>query len=226
MGFLESHLFILHLGSLCKLLKTPGTPSGGVPATPFPGTPHWLHNPCRFGGSPRLQSGEPKSVAAQFRADWSRYPLPRDTTNCCTSGPLYFFPPLWSVGDPPKGKCYVATPRTCGPLLIWCPALGCWGPPRRQGLSSQSSHLWAIADFVPRFGALWTPKTGRVVCSQSTHLWATSDFVPCFGLLGTPRRQGLCSQSTHLWAVAIFVPPLGRWGPPKRQRKCGQWAHL
>ena len=34
------------------------------------------------------------------------------------------------------------------PLLILSPALKCWGPCRRQGLCSQSIHLWATAESV------------------------------------------------------------------------------
>ena len=37
------------------------------------------------------------------------------------------------------------------------PTLKLWGPPRRHGLRSQSTHLWATAHFLPRYEALGTP---------------------------------------------------------------------
>ena len=39
------------------------------------------------------------------------------------------------------GGDYVATWRTCGPLLILYPARRCWGPPRQRALCSQDAHL-------------------------------------------------------------------------------------
>ena len=80
-----------------------------------------------------------------------------------------------------------------------------WGPPRRQGLCSQSAHLWAASDFVPR-SERWGPPRRQGLCSQSAHLWAASDFVPRSERWGPPRRQGLYSQSAHLWATSDFVP--------------------
>ena len=62
-GFLESHLLILHLGSLCKLLKIPGLLSRGVLATPFTGTPRIrpLVGHCYF--CPQLPNvGGPQTV--------------------------------------------------------------------------------------------------------------------------------------------------------------------
>ena len=56
---------------------------------------------------------------------------------CCQ---VLILPP--GVGDP-GGRGYVATRPTCGPLLILSPALKRWGPPTRQGLCSQSAHLWS-----------------------------------------------------------------------------------
>ena len=46
----------------------------------------------------------------------------------------------------------VANLPTCGPLLILSPALRRWGPPRQQGLCSQSALLWAFTVVQP-FGA-------------------------------------------------------------------------
>ena len=58
------------------------------------------------------------------------------------------------MGDP---RGYVAIRPTCGPLLILSPALKRWGTHKWQGLCSHLAHLWAIAEFVPRFEALRTP---------------------------------------------------------------------
>ena len=155
---------------------------------------------------------------------------------------------------PPNGRGYLANPPTCGPLLILSPALKRWEPSKRQGLCHQSAHLWAMADFVPRFEALGTPKR-QGLCSQSAHLWATSEFVPRFIVGDPPKQQGLCSQCTHVWATSDFVlrcealgnPPNGRdyvanpptrapllilssavkcWGAPKQKGLCSQSTHL
>ena len=50
-----------------------------------------------------------------------------------------------------------------GPVLILYPALKRWGARRRHGLCSQSAHLWASSDFVPRSEALGTPQTAQVM---------------------------------------------------------------
>ena len=42
----------------------------------------------------------------------------------------------------------------------FCPPLSSVGdPPKRQGLCSQSTQLWATADFVPRSEAVVSPPT-------------------------------------------------------------------
>ena len=109
-------------------------------------------------------------------------------------------------------------------------ALKRWPRPRRQGLRSQCTHVWAIGDFVPRLKALGIPVdgTGFVVnppscgpllslsralkrwgpfrrsglCPPSAHMWVVADFVPCFEALGTPRMAGF---TAHLWASANFL---------------------
>ena len=65
-----------------------------------------------------------------------------------------FVPRFEAFGSPPRGKGYVATRPTCGPLLILLSALKHWGTPGRQGLFSHVAHLWATADFVPHYEAL------------------------------------------------------------------------
>ena len=62
-----------------------------------------------------------------------------------------------------KKYMHVANLPTCGPLVILSPALKHWGPPRQQRLCSQSAHLWATGDFVPRPEALGTPQTAAVM---------------------------------------------------------------
>ena len=74
---------------------------------------------------------------------------------------------------------YVATLPTCKPPLIVPPRPKRSGPPRRQGL-----------------------------CSHLTHLWATSDSAPRSEAVGTPRRKGLFSHLAHLWATSDMPPPL------------------
>ena len=61
--------------------------------------------------------------------------------------------------DPPNSTGDGANVPTCGPLLILFPALKRRGPSRRHGLCNECAHLWAAADFVPRFEVLGTPKT-------------------------------------------------------------------
>ena len=140
------------------------------------------------------------------------------------------FLPRFEGLETPDGRGYVANLHTCGPLLVLSPAPKHCGPPRRQGLCSQSAHLWAIAGFVPHPKALWTPDGRGYVanlptcwpllvfspalkvtdsrepprsCSQSAHYWATSDFLLRFEGLGTPWTG---SQSAHLWATPDFLP--------------------
>ena len=52
---------------------------------------------------------------------------------------------------------------TCGPLLILPPDLKRWGPPRRQGLCSHLTHLWASSDLAPRSKAVGTPQAAGVM---------------------------------------------------------------
>ena len=74
-----------------------------------------------------------------------------------------FVPCCEVLVTPPDGKGHLANMPTCGPLLILCPTLKCWGPLGRQGLCSKCAHLWASANFVPRFEALGTPRTAGVI---------------------------------------------------------------
>ena len=76
---------------------------------------------------------------------------------------------------------------TCGPLPILSPAMKHQKTPIRQGIGSQSTHLWATSHFVPRYIALGTP-IRQGLGSQATHLWATSHFVPRYEALVTPHR--------------------------------------
>ena len=51
---------------------------------------------------------------------------------------------------------HVANLPTSGPLLIFSPG-------EQQGLCCQTAHLWAIANFLPRYEVLGTPPTARVM---------------------------------------------------------------
>ena len=62
---------------------------------------------------------------------------------------------------------YVATWPSCGPLLVLYPDLKLWEPPRRQGLCSHPSHLWATSDSVPRCKAMGTPQAAGVMYPPS-----------------------------------------------------------
>ena len=87
---------------------------------------------------------------------------------------------------------YVANLPTCWPLLIFSPALKRWGSPRRQGLCSQSAHVWATSDFLPCFEVLGTPLMARVM--QPTH-----------PLVGHFKQDGWsCGfQSSHLTNLVV-----------------------
>ena len=60
-------------------------------------------------------------------------------------------------------KGYVATLPTSGPLLILPPALKRRGSPRRQGLCSHLTHLWATSDSAPCSEAVGIPQAVGVV---------------------------------------------------------------
>ena len=80
-----------------------------------------------------------------------------------TCGPLLIFTPALKRWGPPGSRGYVDTSPTCGPLLVLPPALKRWGPPRRQWLCSHLAHLWATSDFAPRYEALGTPQAVGVM---------------------------------------------------------------
>ena len=64
----------------------------------------------------------------------------------------------WLAAAPMTGD--VSNLPTCGPLLfLSTSAPRSWGPPRRHRQCTQSAHLWATADFVPRSKPLRTPQT-------------------------------------------------------------------
>ena len=84
----------------------------------------------------------------------------------------------------------MATLPTCGPLVIWSPALKRRRPPRQQGLCSHLAHLWATSDFAPRFEAVGTPRR-QGICSHVAHLWATSDFAPRSEAVGSLKAAGV-----------------------------------
>ena len=91
--------------------------------------------------------------------------------------------------------------------MVLSPALKCWGPTRRQGLYSQSAHLWAHCDFVPCFEALGTPE-GRGYVANLPTCAPILILSPASKLRGSPRKQGLCSQSVYVWATANLDPQL------------------
>ena len=91
-------------------------------------------------------------------AHWLRHPCrlggrqPLTSGNKIGSGPQLAGLAIYAVANPPP----------CGPLLILSPTLRHWGSPQMVGGRSQSTHLWAIVEFVPRSKALGTTETARV----------------------------------------------------------------
>ena len=90
-----------------------------------------------------------------------RWGPPRQQELCSQSAHLWgnsnFVPRREEFGNPQTAGVYVANLPIYGPLLVLSPSLKRWGPPRWQGLCSQSAHLWVNSDLVPRFEALGTP---------------------------------------------------------------------
>ena len=76
--------------------------------------------------------------------------------------------------------------------MIFSPTLKRFGtppPPRRQGLCTQSDHLWAACECVPRFEALGTPPPPK-------------------------KARGYPANPPTYWPFLILSPTLKRWGPP------------
>ena len=92
---------------------------------------------------------------------------------------------------PRNGRGYVANPPTCGPLPTLSVALKLWGSPR-QGLCSQSAHLWATAS--------------RGYVANSPTCGPLLTLFPALKCWGARRQEGLCSQCAHPWTTADFVP--------------------
>ena len=64
----------------------------------------------------------------------------------------------------------------------------------RQGLGSQSAHIWAIANFVFPLKQRGPPKCYGL-CRESAHFGATDDFVPRSKALRTPHMAGVFKPS-------------------------------
>ena len=99
-------------------------------------------------------------------------------------------PWLYSGGEPPGGRGYVATLPTCGPLLILPPALKRWGTPRRQGLCTHLAHLWAPSDSSLALKR-WGPRMRKGLCRYLAHFRATCDSDPCSEAVGIPQAAGV-----------------------------------
>ena len=119
----------------------------------------------------------------------------------------------------PNGRGYVAHVPFRGPPLILSPAVKHWEPPRRQGLCSRSTHLWATSDLALRRHA-WRPPRSHGLCSPSAHLWAIAHVVP--------RRQGkgYVANPPTFGPFLILSPVVKRWGPPRHKGLCSPSAHL
>ena len=120
---------------------------------------------------------------------------------------------------------YVASPPTCGVILIFLVAPLRWGPILWQGLSSQSADLWAIYDLLPHSKVLVIPGWHKLR-NQSIYL-CNSDFVTRPEALGTPERQlGYVANWLTCGPCVIFSPAPLRWGPLVQQGVCSPSAHL
>ena len=119
-----------------------------------------------------------------------------------------------ALGTPPYGSGYVANPPIGGPLLISFPGLSNARPAERLASRSQSAHLRATFDFVPRSKELVIPPNGRSYVPGAP----TSKSLHIFSLAVTrwaqPSFQRLCSEFAHLWATCDFVPPFEAWMTP------------
>ena len=134
--------------------------------------------------------------------------IPRDgrgyVANLPTYGPLLILPhALKCWGPPTHGKGCGANPPTCGPLLLLSPAGKHWGPPNEsKGLCSKSSHLWAIAVFVPYSEALGTPVAKVPICGPKL---ISS---PTLKRWGPPKIAGVVLPIRPLVGPYCSCPPL------------------
>ena len=124
-------------------------------------------------------------------------------------------PWLYSGGEPPGGRGYVATLPTCGPLLILPPALKRWGSPRRQGLCTHLAHLWATSDSVPPLQSGGDPLGGRNYVATLPTLGPLAILPLALKWWGSLKRQGLCSHLAHLWATSDSAPRSEAVGNPQ-----------
>ena len=145
-----------------------------------------------------------------------RWGPPRRHGLCSHLAPLWatsdFVPRYEALGTPPSGRGYVATRPTFWPLQILSPALKCWGPPRRQGLSSHWAHLWATCDSLPPFFPLALRVCNIVLQAK---LWGYTEAT----FHGHSQRGGHPSQGPHPQRVAQGAGyPRVACGQPERDQ--------
>ena len=120
-----------------------------------------------------------------------------------------------AVGIPPSGRGHVSTLPTWGPLMMLPPALKRWGPPRRQGLCSHLTHLWATSDAAPRSEVVGTPPGGRGYVATLPTCGPPLMPPPALKRWGPHRWQGLCSHLAQLWATSYSAPRSEAVGTPR-----------
>ena len=110
-----------------------------------------------------------------------------------------------ALGIPPRWLGLCSNVPTHGPLMIGSMPMKLRGLPRQEALGSRVAHLWAIADFVPRFIASGTPLDCRGYVANLPTCGPLLILPPALKRWGPPRWLGLCSQFADLRAIADWV---------------------
>ena len=118
----------------------------------------------------------------------------------------------------PDDGGYVATPPTCGTIVILYLAPTGWGTTKRPGLCSQPAYSWAKCDFILQYATyprtcawvliLGDPRDGRGAAGN------LPTCQPILILSPTPKGRGYVANGPN--CVATLCPALQHCGSPTR----------